>query len=85
MPLSFLCHECNRRSTAASAAMRRHVKMVNVAIDQDRGQLDRMEQQELKDRILASFVEAQEAWDSYREHLVKHGVVSTVRSSRPAA
>ena len=85
MPLSFLCYECGKRSNAVSDAMRRHVKVVHVAIDQNGGQLDRIEQQELKDTILASFVEAQAAWDSYREHLVKHGVVSTVRSSRPAA
>jgi hypothetical protein len=38
----------------------------------------------LKDRILASFSEAQSAWDSYREHLVKHGLVPTVGPKRVA-
>lgn len=38
----------------------------------------------LRDRVLASFSEAQSAWDSYREHLDKHGLVPTVRSKRVA-
>jgi hypothetical protein len=38
-----------------------------------------------KDRLVASFNEAQSAWDAYRSHLVEHGLLPPLPSTRDVA
>jgi len=86
MPLSFICHRCEELAVEAKTAIRSHARQVELAIDPGRrSRRARVDQEYLRDRILASFREAQSAWDCYREHLSKHGVVPTVCSKRVAA
>jgi len=85
MPLSFICHACEELAIEASTAIRLHARRVELANDPGRSRRARSDQEYLRDRILASFLEAQSAWDCYREHIIKHGVVPTVRSKMVAA
>jgi len=85
MPLSFICDECVERSTESSNAMRFHARLVQLVNQPGRSRPARVDREYLRDRILASFIEAQSAWDNYREHLIQHGVVPAVRFRRVAA
>jgi hypothetical protein len=75
MPLSFICYECDKLSNDANNAMHRHIRELRLAI-----QSRRSVSLELLEHFWASFFEAESAWDSYREHIHKHGVVPTMRS-----
>jgi hypothetical protein len=79
MPLSFMCHECEQRAVEATTLMRRHASKVQASV-RAAGRLHMVEQQHLRDEISASLLQAQSAWDSYPEHLLKHGVAIPVRS-----
>jgi hypothetical protein len=39
------------------------------------------QRQEFVAKLVASFNAAQSAWDSYREHLIKHGLVTPASTS----
>jgi hypothetical protein len=71
-----ICSRCEQRLREASIAMRRHGEDMQAAIDVKRRGKPTMEQrQEFATRLVASFNAAQSAWDAYREHLSKHGLL----------
>jgi len=56
--------------------MRRHATDMSKAIQLVRnGGGSEEQRQELTARLLASFDDAQSAWDTYREHLIEHGLL----------
>jgi len=70
--------------------MLRHGAEMQTAIDQRRrSKPTKREREEFVARLVASFNSAQSAWDTYREHLTKHGLIDknpeTPRKSRQAA
>ena len=76
MPSTRICPDCERRLTEASQAMRRHATDMSKAIQLVRnGGGSEEQRQELTARLLASFDDAQSAWDTYREHLIEHGLL----------
>ena len=79
MPLSFICYECDKLLNDVNNAMRRHITELHLALQSRRAAtLEHLE------HFWASFFEAESAWDSYREHIHKHGGVPTMRARRLA-
>jgi hypothetical protein len=57
--------------------MRRHGTDMETAIRMKQsGKPTEEQRQEFVARLVASFNAAQSAWDSYREHLIKHGLLT---------
>ena len=79
MPPIRICHECEQLLTTAANAMRRHASDMHDAISLV--QTDMTEEQEDKYKIglIASFNNAQSAWDTYRSHLKEHGILPVIR------
>ena len=77
MPSTPICPGCERRLTEASQAMRRHATDMSSAIQLlvRNGGGSEEQRQDFKARLLASFNDAQSAWDAYREHLIMHGLL----------
>ena len=72
-----ICPECEHRMTAVANAMRRHGRHMLAAIELAKTDLSEKERQETGVELRESFKEAQAAWDAYREHLIKHGILPT--------
>jgi hypothetical protein len=69
-----LCPVCEQRLTDTSNAMRRHAAIMSTAIYSARSSSMTEEQrQDFAIQLLASFNDAQSAWDAYHEHLIEHG------------
>jgi len=57
--------------------MLRHSAEMQTAIEmRRRGKPSEKQRQEFVARLVASFDAAQSAWDAYREHLIKHGLLT---------
>ena len=57
--------------------MLRHGADMQTAIEiSRRGKPTEKQRQEFVDRLVASFNAAQSAWDAYRKHLIKHGLLA---------
>src|SRR5215467_2515874 len=79
VPLSFICYECDKLLSDVNNAMRRHIRVLRLALQSRRAaSLERLE------HFRASFFDAELAWDSYRGHIHKHGLAPTMRSRRLA-
>jgi len=71
-----ICPACEQRLTQASNAMRRHATDMAEAIHLVRwGDPTEDQRQHFTTRLVASFNAAQSAWDTYREHLIEHGLL----------
>ena len=71
-----ICDECEQRLREASIAMLRHGADMQEAISmRQSGKPTDEQRQEFVARLVASFNAAQSAWDSYHEHLSKHGLL----------
>jgi hypothetical protein len=63
--------------------MRRHSEDMETAIQMKKSAKPTEEQrQEFVARLVASFNAAQTAWDSYREHLTKHALLTPYSRER---
>jgi len=71
-----ICPACERRLNETSDAMRRHASRMSRAMEapEDR-------RPEFKAMVTASFLEAQAAWDAYRDHLIEHGLLPAPEKS----
>ncbi|HJY06333.1 MAG TPA: hypothetical protein VJ323_08435, partial [Bryobacteraceae bacterium] len=82
MPPIPICSQCDERLTQASIAMRRHVTDMETAIRMKQsGKPTEEQRQKFVAKLVASFNAAQSAWDSYREHLTKHGLLTPASRS----
>ena len=71
---TIVCLGCERVLDEASNALRRHASEMHTAFDFVRKGVATKEQvSDFRDQLVASFNEAQSAWDAYREHLAEHG------------
>lgn len=77
LPIS-ICPGCEQRLTTASNAMRRHAEEMNTAISSVQTGLTEEQVDEYKIRLIASFNDAQTAWDAYRAHLREHGILPVI-------
>jgi hypothetical protein len=81
MPPTIVCLSCERALDVASNALRRHASLMNTAFDSVRkGKVTDEQVSDLRGRLRESFNEAQSAWDTYREHLAEHGLLSPGRN-----
>ncbi len=73
-----ICTQCEQLLNDVSNAMRRHAACMTGAITWARVYEVHAEEQrqEFSTELVASFDEAQSTWDSYREHLIEHGILS---------
>lgn len=71
-----VCLDCDKLLTEASDAMRRHAGDMTVGMFLiHRGDLTEEARQDFRARLIASFRDAQSAWDGYRKHLMEHGIL----------
>ena len=61
----------------AANAMRRHGSQMFAAIELAKTDLSEEERQETGANLVTSFIEAEREWNTYREHLIKHGILPT--------
>ena len=74
--VTYVCTTCEKRLDEAANAMRRHGAQMTSALQLiQSGRLTEEERQEFQTRMSATFLEAQSAWDAYREHLIEHGIL----------
>jgi hypothetical protein len=74
-----ICLECDKLLTEASDAMRRHAGDMTVGMFLiRRGDLTEEARQDFKTRLVTSFRDAQSGWDTYRRHLLEHGILPEV-------
>ena len=74
MPFILICEDCEQRLTEASNLVHRHARQMHSAIHVAGGSPTEELQELLRHSLVASFREAQSAWDAYCEHLAKnHG------------
>ena len=72
-----LCPACEHQMTAVANAMRRHESQMFAAIELAKTDLSEEERQESCANLVTSFNEAERAWNTYRQHLIKHGILPT--------
>ena len=73
-----LCRDCQQKLDNASNALRHHAAEMEKAILLARtGSPTEEEFQDLRTRVWASFNDAEAAWDSYRQHLIEHGFLTS--------
>ena len=70
-----ICPECEHQMTAVANAMRRHGSQMFAAIELAKTDLSEEERQQTGANLVTSFKEAERAWNTYRQHLIKHGIV----------
>ena len=72
-----LCGDCDRKLAAASQALRHHSAEMSKAIERvHAGSLTAEEHQDLRTRLWVSFNDAEAAFDTYRQHLIEHGLLT---------
>ena len=70
------CLVCDERLAEVSKAIRRHESiMAQGALWLRMDEVTEERQQDFRVRVIASFTEAQMAWDAYRDHLKEHGLL----------
>ena len=82
MPPIRVCHGCEQYLTTASDAMRRHAEDMRSAISSVQTGLTEEEIDQYKARLVASFNEAQSAWEAYRAHLREHGILPVIPTTQ---
>ena len=78
MPRIRICPVCEQSLTTASNAMRRHANDMHAAVSSLQTDLTEEQVDEYKIRLIASFNDAQTAWDAYRAHLREHGILPVI-------
>ncbi len=73
---TIVCPGCDERLTTASDALRRHATLMHTAIEWAHSVGTEEQRNDYTDSLVASFIDAQSAWDAYREHLIEHGLLS---------
>jgi hypothetical protein len=73
-----ICQGCEQRLTEASTAMRRHASHMNQAIEMARRGPTEEEKKDIRATLVASFNDAQSAWDTYRDHITEHGLLPSL-------
>lgn len=70
------CPGCEQRLLQASGAIRHHESQMNTVMElAQTGRMTEEVKPDFKVMLVASFNEAQAAWDAYREHLIEHGIL----------
>jgi hypothetical protein len=73
---TIICLGCKKVLDEASNAIRRHASLMEMVFGFVRKGVATEEQvSDFRTRLVASFNEAQLAWDAYREHLSEHGLL----------
>ena len=81
MQHTIVCHGCDERLTNASNAMRHHANVMHMAIELAKGDsLTDERRKDFADSLIATFNDAQSAWDAYRSHLIEHGLLPALHS-----
>jgi hypothetical protein len=71
-----ICAECGRLLTDVTVAMRQHQTDMLLGMKLNlEGYLTEEVRERMAPEVMASFNRAQALWDSYREHLVGHGLL----------
>ena len=78
MPPIRICPGCEEYLTTASEAMRRHAEDMRNAMSSVQRELTEEEIDQYKVRLIASFNQAQSAWEDYRAHLREHGIMPVI-------
>jgi hypothetical protein len=68
-----LCPKCEQSLADATIAMRRHASQMTQAINLLRSGPTEEQRQQFRSDLVATFNDAQSAWDAYRDHLIEHG------------
>jgi len=74
----YLCPGCEQTLATASDAIRRHAKDMEAAISAVHAGLTEERVLKHKTTLIASFYDAQSAWDAYRTHLKEHGILPVI-------
>jgi hypothetical protein len=69
------CDNCDHLMNNAAYAMRRHETQMAAARQLAKTDLSEEQRQEAITNLVASFYEAQRAWNAYRDHLREHGIL----------
>ena len=81
MQQTIICHGCDERLTATTESMRHHATLMHDAIEEAKaGTLTEESYNYYRERLYATFDDAQLAWDDYRSHLIEHGLIPASRS-----
>ena len=81
MQHTIVCHGCDERLTNASNAMRQHANVMHRAIELAKADALTDElRKDFTDSLIATFNDAQSAWDAYRSHLIEHGLLPALQS-----
>ena len=82
MPIR-ICPDCEQLLSAASDAMRRHAEDMRTALSLVSATLTDEEIDRYKLKLIASFDDAQSAWEAYRAHLREHGIFPVIPIAHP--
>jgi hypothetical protein len=78
-----ICAECERLLYDVTVAMRRHEQGMYEAIELNKmGHLTEEHRQDLAPGLVASFLDTQAKWDTYRQHLDGHGLLKPALEGR---
>jgi hypothetical protein len=80
MPPVLVCYGCEQRLTDVSTAIRRHASQMSRSIQMVRNGLSEEQEKNLKGPLMTSFNEAESLWESYRRHLIEHGILPDPRN-----
>ena len=69
------CDGCDHLMSQVANAMRRHGSQMAAARELAKTDLSEEQRQEATTNLVASFNEAQRAWNAYRDHLRDHGLL----------
>ena len=84
MELSHTCPACELRLTDVVTAMRHHHAVASQALTLARsGGATEEQKHDSASAIVATFDDAQLAWDAYREHLIGHGFLLSLAPRAP--
>lgn len=86
MNRTIVCHGCDERLTATATAMRRHATVMHEAIELAKADAVTDELRKyFTEKLRATLNDAQSAWDAYRSHLIEHGLLPDLPSTRDVA
>lgn len=81
MQFTIVCHGCDERLTNASNAMRHHASVMHRAIELAKvDSLTEEQRKDFTDNLVATLNDAQTAWDAYRSHPIKHGLLPALHA-----
>jgi hypothetical protein len=85
MPQVLICRGCEERLTKASNAMRRHASVMYTAIQLVQSGRTEELKKDFTVSLLATLMDAESAWDTYRKHLIEHGLLPAASSAQYVA